>query len=513
MSIKNIFTNKKIFLDIKNDKIRNLLIDFFKKENIVQNQDDADFRISDIDKEGFIKVGSIFSFSFIKDIRDLDKIGIYKNIYFHFNFPIFRDIYEKVLFYIFFFVVLFFPFVKYPVPPDDLLRHLIVYRYDYDYSKIFINSIMPEWNFYLPFDIIAGEIHRFFSFIPIDSIKIYGPFFVFYYIFAFLSFYAVKINTRKFPKIYLIFFFSLFLNLSLSRFFLERPTSLATLFFLISLGFFIKKKEKIALLFASLISIFYYLFFIYLIPLLFFSRKILFIFIIGFIYWSLLAYLNDGFYFKDIYTYILSLDKKDLFAGENKSFFSIIANPLVMLIIICVVLYFYKANKKYLYPSFWFVLSNQIRYMEVIGPLLLFSIQREIAFFLKKHLKGSFLAIFILSLSLFLHSYLDIYSNNKTPSRFVCKELQGHKVKTLLGGNFFLVYFCEDVKVNPAMEIRWSLDKKLEKDILKGNLDCRYKGIYEYDYLYENTLNGNFKCLEFIYKDGNYTLWKIKDEK
>ena len=517
MYLEEIFEGKKLLLDFSDRDLEQKVLNFFAEKEIHVTQgkkEECDYIITDrkdCKASNCVKVGRLFNPSFLKELHNVSSIGIYKGIYFVFPTPVFYSSYDRMFFYVFILFLLVLPTVFVPIPPDDLLRHFIAYKYDFYYSKVFINSSIPSWDFYLLFDFIVGGIHKFCSLIPVDYFRENLPFILVFYLFSFLTLFAVKVNVGSVPRTYLLFFFSLFMGATGGRIFLERPSVLATLLFFISLGYLIQKKERLGLIFSFLISLFYYLFFIYLIPLIFFNRKVFIPLLFGFFYWSVIAYLDGGEYFLDVYRYILSL-KGDLTASENKSLIFSLNNPLIVIVLVLLFLNLKRSKKRYVYPSFWFLLSNQIRYVENIGPLLLFSVQDAVIEFLDKFLRKNLLAIFVISISVFVSYYKGVYSETVRLSREVCSIMEGGKVKTTLGLNFSVVYFCESIKVNPPMEIRWSKDLELDKNLVRGKINCSDERLYNYDYLLENSLEGKFECLKFLYRGKGFVLWKIEKQ-
>jgi hypothetical protein len=62
--------------------------------------------------------------------------------------------------YILLFMALIIPFATLTIPPDDLLRHLVSYKFNYDYHRIYTNCYLPAYNPHLTFEYIAGKIHQ-----------------------------------------------------------------------------------------------------------------------------------------------------------------------------------------------------------------------------------------------------------------------------------------------------------------------------------------------------------------
>jgi hypothetical protein len=507
------FKGKKIYLDINDKILESRIKEILKGAVFVDSESLADIRLSNREKDGYVYVNFIKRdfLGFVSHfLKDLYRLYFYKGIYFVFNRE-FKEDYDRLYHILFTLISLFFVFLA--IPPDDLLRHLVAYRYGYDYSKVFIDANMPSWNFYLPFDFVVGFFHQFWhsigSYFGVDFITYRMPIVSVNLIVFFLVFYLVNVAFKDYPLVYRAFFISLFYFVSSGRFFLARPTVFAALLFLIAVVMFLQKREKQGLFFSGLIGLFYYLNFLYFIPLLFFSRKVIFVAVASFIYWTFIAYFQGhSFYILDVYKYILTLNNDAVIVGENFSILLAFSKPVLVLVLILVFLYFKDVDRRYIYSSLWFSISNQIRYFEVIGPLLVFSLANKIKEgFLDKVLKGSYFSIFILSLSLFMASS-SFFINSDLPDKKICDYVYDKKVKATLGGNFRLVYMCENVKVNPSMEIRWNKDLSLDLAILEGKDLCNEK-LYKYDYLYLNSLKGFNSCLKMEYGDGKWILWRV----
>ena len=516
---KELLNKKRIYLDFTDKKNKEKVVEDLKLTNYLSEISEApnssEIIITDKPETSGKNIISVIPVKLNIDFFKTLALNIHKSILFKNMLYIVPEEYtmkevNKVVLSLFILIslvqIILIPFI----PKDDLLRHLVAHKINFDYSNIFINTDLPKWDFHFTYDFIAGIIYQVFQYFPFHHLNEYGPI-IFIQTIIFLCFlYAVRLNTKDLSVPTYVFLTSLILWIVFERLLLGRPTTLSLVLFLASIGFLKNKKETMALVSMTILSVMYYLFFIYLFPLIFFYRKTIFPIIAGTVFWGIYAFIQGGNYFSDVFHYVLTLSTSGIKASENYSIINFIGKPILVFALVLIIVYFNKIRKEYFYTSLYFYLSNQVRYLEVISPLTLISISPLISTFTKKVLKGNPILLVILSISILIGTFPR--NSESLPNKNLCEEIRNSKIKTTLEGNFRLMYSCIDygIKINPAMEIRWSNDLEIDKKLIKGKISCSSPALHKYDFLYEKSLKQKYPCLKIKNIDGKYRLWKIQ---
>jgi len=395
-------------------------------------------------------------------------------------------------FYIFIVAMLVVLFPK--LPPDDLLRHLSAYRYDYDYSKMFLYSYVPSFDFYYPFDVVAGLLHRLigdYAYIPFQvlAVLLYG-----------LATVLLLEKTRNNLKTLVVAFV---LYLLADRVLLGRPAVFASGLFLLAYALRDRGRLSWHLLIAVLLPLVYYLFFIYVIPLVIvFKRlrlKIIYIysFVLGLLFW-----INFGKadYIQLIYRILTAKTDRLITVAEGQTF---AAGLLSVLVLSAVPLLFYwRKDIKTVLTSAYFLASNQIRYVEVVVPLW-----SSLFRFLKVENIPWKLSVPLL---LFFLSPYAVVSQPEAvsfdrPARVAFSDMPEM---------YRSVYFSKaNIQVIPSMEIGW-MPKEVQlflKDLTEGKLDCSKVKEFKLDYVVEDTLVGELpSCVELERVEGKLRILRVK---
>ena len=509
--IQKILKGKKVVLKVKDKSLEE------KIKDIVDERGEGErIYITDVQSENDIYVYRFSIGNLIRFIKNLERSYIYKGLVFELPERLVNTNIEKsymILFFIILYTILIAK-IGSLVPTDDLLRHLVSYRFNYDYSNIFVHTGLPKWNMHFPYEWLVGHIHQVFSIFSNETVHtLVSVAFIDIVIITLLSI-GIRLTIKEKSPIVYILTLSLIISQISGRLLLGRPTTLVISLFILSIGLYLSGRKSLSLLVSTIMSVMYYLYFIYMIPLAIYLRKSVIVpFSIGFLFWFTYAYLKGGNYVVDIYRYIISLDLDKIPITENASILSVISAPIFIFMLILIILYWKRVRKEHFYSSLFFYLSNQIRYIEVIVPLTVISIVDLIEEFYKKILKQKRLYAFLLSVSMILGGF-NLESKNPIFDKDICKLIEGKSVFTLPGDNFRLIYNCSgyNIKLSPAMEPRWSdrIYMDVYSDITQDyRLSCENENLYKYEYIYESVLKGRYSCLKLEYVDGEYRLWKV----
>jgi hypothetical protein len=243
---------------------------------------------------------------------------------------------------------------------------------------------------------------------------------------------------------------------------------------------------------------FYYLFWIYLIPLAALRRSYVIPLVIGLAGWF--AY--GGVEYVQVLHSILTIKSHrgvEIVEGAP-IFYAFLA---VSFLLVPVTLY-WRENPKRLLAACFFFLSNQARYLEVIIPSFL-------SFMKHWPVRIPQTTVFLIVLTLCFYR-----TNTSTGNSYkVLKDAvpAGSNVLVLEQPAMFKAVFAiEKVRISPSMEVGWdsvdvvsaikqaSLHGKFDHNVLKANL---------YDYIIEQNLREIPSGLELIKVAGPYRVWKV----
>ena len=379
--------------------------------------------------------------------------------------------------------------VSFSHPVDDLLRHTKAYKYDYDYSKMFAYSWNFSFNPYLLFDQFAGLIDQNFGEFGLKIIQL-----LCFTVFSIGFFLHTKDWDDKFRALV----FVLVLSIVIQRIVLARPTVFEAFLFIIGLTL----SGLPAVLFGVFMGSFYYLFPIFLIPLVFVRKEYAISLVISLILW--LNYAGAD-YFSDIYYFIFSIvNNREMIILENQSILQGLFYPEVLLLIF---LFIRSKNFIYLPIIVYFLLFNQIRYVEILAPLLVISLREKnigidkIRFKPLESLFLLFILIAYLNQIMPFHIMKNINIQNAT---VMCDTMQCM---------FNTVYESENITISPSMELGLTereVQLQMKNIFNNGTLDCEFFKKYPYDYLVEDKLKEIPNCLELADVESGYRIWKIK---
>lgn len=373
-------------------------------------------------------------------------------------------------------------------PMDDLLRHAKIYNYGYDYANLFAYSWNFSFNPYLLFDYFAGFLDKNFG---EASLKIMQ-------VLCFVAFsLAFFLHTKSWDDRFRALIFILTLGIVAGRIVLARPTVFEAFFFLIGLTL----SGLPAILFGIFMGSFYYMFPIFLIPLVFWKREYLISLLASLLFWVNYAGMD---YFYDIYFLISSITGgRELEISENMSIVLALASSLVLFLI-----YLFLKSKNFTYwpQAIFFLILNQIRFIEVLAPLLAVSLREKkigIGRIKLGFLENVFL-LFILIASMFsFFPYYELRDIEISNGKVLCASMQCM---------FNTVYTGRNITISPSMEMGLT-NREVQREIrniMNGTLNCSFFGKYDYDFLIESSLREIPECLSLVDVERDYRIWEVK---
>ncbi|MEW6587338.1 MAG: hypothetical protein AB1442_17230, partial [Nitrospirota bacterium] len=243
----------------------------------------------------------------------------------------------------------------------------------------------------------------------------------------------------------------------------------------------------------------YYLSFIYFVPLLIKDRKYLVSLAAVVIFW--IAY-SHGAFLSETLAVVASLKDQNLPVSENKT---IIGFYFKMFLFALPMVYFGRRDLKTLFSILFLSLSNQVRYVETIMSLV-------VSYFRFVPARIRFTPVMTLGAVFFLFVQFP-WGPQEVLSEIPAKIPDRSYVLTEdMNVMYQLIYKKPSLHVSPCYAYGWT-DKEVQKvikSISKGNLDCKDRALYKFQYLVESKLQGPPPhCLDLIAVEESRRLWKI----
>ncbi len=377
-------------------------------------------------------------------------------------------------------------------PKDDLLRHAIAYQWGYEYSVPYTNIVhSPPFDLYVGFDHMIGALHRVLGDNTLAVSQLMSITLTFWAAARFLN--GTDNNLR------LVLLAAIF-SMLMGRFTLGRPSLLCSSIMLILIAYDDAIKPAVKIGASILMGMMYYLFFLYTIPLIIVDRKYIVGLLFSLVFW--LTYAGST-YFAEIHQVIHSISLQNMDIGENKTIFAFLAG--IWIFAVPWLLYWRRDPKKTLVTIF-FLLTNQVRYIESAVPLI-------IGFFryTKLRIPGwiALGAIFFIM----VQGSFTIQNLNKKMAKMIPagSTVLTEDMKTM----YRLLYFNPTIHISPSYSYGWTDPRaqSIIKDIFTGKLDCNNSFLYSYEYLVEDHLIGTPPlCLKLLGTEGEKRLWMIKKE-
>lgn len=409
------------------------------------------------------------------------------------------------------------------IPFDDLLRDLIVYKYNYDYKNMYINyGLMTPYNQYIAFDIVAGKLFSMFNY---ASILIFQWSAIILYFCALLNFWKIEFKNYQYQKILITIFFTLSINVfTFGRALIARPEIFLVIWFLFSYQLRNAYLTILWCIIGLLLIPSYWLSIIYLPAIFLLARSnkfriSLFIiyFILAIIFWQ---YYSSGLWIKTFELTKHQLHNRLIPITENDTILSVLNSFTQIYLTIIFLIYvslnnlptlkILVKNNKLLICLFGFYLyPNMLRYCDIVIPLYLLLIAK---LFLMQNYSIDILfkknnVIFYFFPILIFAGMINIRNTDEIVKFNIPRD---SKVLVSMNGQYSIQFYNKElIHVVPNMEIG-SVDRKVQQTLInisQGTVSCQE--LKAFDYLAENKLIQIPNCLklEEVYK--SWRLWKV----
>jgi len=228
--------------------------------------------------------------------------------------------------------------------------------------------------------------------------------------------------------------------------------------------------------------------------------------------WTLIT---DGRFFLELTGALGGLGARiaQIRVGENQSIFGALGQPAGVVLLLACAWALSLPNRRVDIAglALLFILTNQSRYISVVGPLLsLFAISASSAIPLRWPMGGK--PIFVLALSLLATApYGQIPRFGDLPD---FKLPDGAIVLTAFDESTYAIPFSNPgrVRVSPSFEIGATQPEvqQLVFDLSEGRLDCARVSTFEFTHVIETRLSGSVKpCLHLLATRGAWRLWRV----
>ena len=382
--------------------------------------------------------------------------------------------------------------VSFPTEPaDDLLRHMKSYSFGYDYRLMYpFSTGLPSFNPWYPFDLIAGQLQVHFGAYGYILLQILAT-----CLFGAGSFWLLRGATSTNLRFMLTL---VIVTVSMSRITLARPTTFESGMFLASLAACQDKRPKawVHMVLGCLMGT-YYLFWIYLIPLVAYRRIYLIPLTLSLAGWALYG---GAEYFAVVQQLLTMTAHRGVEIAEATP---IIYGLMGYAYFLIPVIFYWREDKKRLLAVGWFMLSNQLRYLEVIMPIVISY---------TKHWKVRVSQIICLVIFITL-----CFIRPNTKANASWKQLENvvpanSKVLFVeMDAMFKGVYGNKHIQASPCMELGWDakpLMIMIRDSRQTGRLDPKFD-LKPYDYLIESSLKQMPRGMTLEKISGQYRIWKI----
>ena len=402
------------------------------------------------------------------------------------------------------------------IPPgDDLLRHVTSWRHDYDYNNIYYNlrEVIPHTSMWIAFEILAGRLDRSFGF--------WGAIFIIqtasYLCCAFICYKLAKFSLSGQPKsssIEITIVVSLILLSGIfGRSMSARPEVFLT-FWALS-AFFVSARWWF--FWGIFLMPAYWLSFIY-IPAALLLRggtkekaiSAALLFLLFAMFWSTYSGIEWVNNIVSAYTYSVGrLVPPGESGGVVYAFFS----WLFILVLSSLVLYGKKSkffdNLPIIIVIIWFMLPGQVRYIGILGPLVVVFVVRMLPNLNFDKSKAALAFLFSLSAI-----FISMPGENERLSNMPMFKLPPSAVVltqfTVLA--YSLPAMNPGIKISPGMEFGAFKPEvqKLIFDMENGSApSCDRIKSLGYTHLIESSLGQISPCLRLIEINGFWRMWRV----
>ena len=427
--------------------------------------------------------------------------------------------------------------IRAPFPSDDLLRDVIIGKYGFNYSNLYIYAprITP-YNQYIGFDKILFMLVQHVG--QIWTVRVVQVTCILGYIIALVLIFNKLLDSHpdKQELIVLLVTYTIIAPI-MSRLILGRPEVIFTIWALfgVACGLYKNHIASIAWIFIGICLIpLYWLGFLYLpVTFLLFNKhyvKTMVFIIMMALYlfsWQILSnyeWLSSLLlWFHNIFDRI-----PEVTVNENNTIFSMVLIPQVGIVLFMLSYKFQKnftinwrrcsfmkvVKHKYtclLLLCIWFCMPNMIRYIDIVFPLIMVIAVDQfkgVKLSLDKVVYKNFITIISVYLVIMAQSMPTI-----KPPKFNLPA-NAKVLASFDGANYYVPFFAkEKIQIAPSMEIganEYEI-QQLIVDIQKNNnVNCVSLKKYNFNYLVEKSLTSIPNCLRLVQVQGAYRLWKIQ---
>ena len=387
-------------------------------------------------------------------------------------------------------LLVFFP----TEPPDDLLRHMKAYTYGYDYRQMWpFSPGLPSFNMYYLFDVFSGAVHHAlgpnsFVFIQLLAVTLYAV--AIYWLLQ-----GASSRNWRFTLMMII------LSLVLFRIVLARPATFESGLFLLALAACNENRVKwwMHFILGCIIACFYHLFFIYLIPLAIYRRAYMGSLVCGISGWF--TYAGTEYFHTIKSAMTIDSHRAGLIVAESQPIWHAF---LPTLFIIIPVLFYWQKDVRRLLVSGWFLLSNRMRYIEVLSPAL--------ASYAKHwDVKLSQLTVSVIVISLCFYRPVTHLEDSWIALKGVVPP--GSRVLCLHSDPMYkMVYANDSLKLSPCMDAGWDTDDIKEAIRMACESGKLYRKVLlsgKYEFVVENNLKEIPQGLSLYKISGKYRIWRV----
>lgn len=404
-----------------------------------------------------------------------------------------------------------------PTAVDDLLRHIASTLRPGGYGDLYAYATVAGPTFYWGFDFVVGSLARVLG--PAGAMWCVqlaaGTVFVLAYIGA-----AFRIVPASPDRCYwVVAGLFLALGLMLFRILLGRPEIFMTAWLLAAL---VPQTQRGILLWVAaglLVSVAYWAAPVYFISVVLLScawrtRIAVAVFLVAgwATGWMLIT---DGHFFFELAGALGGLGTRiaQIRVGENQSIFRVLGTPVGIVLLVACLWALSRPNRRIAIANFalLFILTNQSRYISVVGPLLsLFAISASSSTPVRWPIGGK--PVFVLAmaaLSTGLHGQIPRYRD--LPD-FMLPD--GAIVLTGFDESTYAIPFKNPgrVRVSPSFEIGATQPEvqRMVFELSEGRLDCARLTALNFTHVLETRLSGSVKpCLILRETRGAWRLWTV----
>ena len=405
-----------------------------------------------------------------------------------------RDKYAAWILYGFVILIWILKFSRWQVfPKDDLLRHIVAYKWGFDYNIPYMAvTTKPTFDYYIGFDWFFGHVHQILG----DYSLLLPQVISLALLFAAVS----KMMEGADPSIKVIAL-TLMVQLIWGRIMTGRPSLVVSSMSIVLYAYRDQLAWYLKAALGAIMASFYYMFFLYLGPLALIDRKLLPVLAAGIMGWW---FYSHGHYFSEIYHVMHSLSNQNMQVRENDTILVFFATAWIFAVPF--ILHFRKDIKNTALILFYCI-ANQVRYVETIVPLMLSYM---------KHIKVRVSMTLVAGVAVYLITHIGGHDNLMLRDIPAALPPGSRVLADNMNIMYQMIYRRQDIKVAPCYAYGWT-ESRVQEILLdmmaNGHIDCGSNTLSKFDYLVEKSLRGGVpQCLTLVMTEQGERLWKIRKQ-